>query len=168
MLSEFLKKLMFIRQFFVIDGRIEVLGVKNVMLSSAGVSLLQENNSDLVYSIFKDSMKKDAASYAAHLGTTREGIVNTIKNLFELFGLGQLKIVDLDDKSKKAIVEVYDSVFANYYIQNKKPSKTPTCIVTAGVLAGIFSFTLDSDVDAVEKRCLTLGDNCCQFIIKQK
>jgi predicted hydrocarbon binding protein len=166
MLSDFLKKLLFVRQFSVTDGKVEILGVRNLFVSSDPIFRLQLKFPKEVSAFFRDALKKDAAKYFVHLGASKESFPAVAKGLFELSGLGQFRIVDLDSKGKKAIVEIYGSPVKDYYAENGLRPKAATCAITAGILAGIFSYYFDSDVAAAEKRCSSLGDTCCQFIIK--
>ncbi len=136
MLSAFLKKLLFARQFFIIDGKIEVLGEKQVMLPArlfSRLSLLDKKGSEkIIRSVFME----EAKSYAKKLGTGEEGILKNISDIFETFGIGRLEIIDLDNKNKKAVVRV--SGF---------PEQVEGFIVSAAV-SGVFSFLFEKEVYA--------------------
>jgi predicted hydrocarbon binding protein len=84
--------------------------------------------------------------------------------LFELYGLGKMNIISLDNKAKKASIEIKDSTIA--YAQLKKgKTKKSVCTITAGILAGIFSYVFEKDVDCIEKKCKAKGDDSCLFVI---
>ena len=71
MLSPFLKKLIFVRKFFIIDGQIEILGEKQVLLPFSVVTNL--NRSD-TFTVVSKEVKKVMISYAKQIGSTSGGM----------------------------------------------------------------------------------------------
>jgi hypothetical protein len=138
MLSSFLKKLLFARQFFMIDGKIEVLGKRQVMLPADVVEELQKSADKKSAKALKESMKKDMAEYAKKVGGSEEGMLNNIQYILETFGLGKIEIVDIDHKSSKCLIRV-----------NNPPMGDG--LITSAVLGGTFSFLFGKDVDAQVK-----------------
>ncbi|MBW2970954.1 hypothetical protein KY320_02210 [Candidatus Woesearchaeota archaeon] len=136
MLSSFLKKLLFARQFYMVDGKIEVLGKRQVMLPSNVLAVLGQNG--LRTDIIKSVVLSDFQQYAQMVGSSEEGMFKNIHNIFETFGLGRLEIADLDNANKRCVVRVHDSPF-------EKANLTPV------VLSGMFSFLFKKDVNAVYK-----------------
>ena len=57
MLSSFLKKLLFARQFFMIDGKIEILGKKQVLLPASVLKELDNNPSPSLSKSVRNSTK---------------------------------------------------------------------------------------------------------------
>jgi predicted hydrocarbon binding protein len=165
MLSAFLKRLLFARQFFIINGKIEVLGVKQMMLSSDLLLDLQNINQKKVYSIFKENMLDNIKFYGKKLGTAT-GMLKNIADIYEILGAGSLEIADLSESKKRGIVRVHNSPIAEAYLRKNKRSKEPVCISIAGVLAGMFTFLFKKDVNCVEKVCLSQGKDFCEFVIK--
>jgi len=166
MLSAFIKKLLFARQFLIMDGKIEVLGTPQVMLSSLALAELQIINKKKVYSLIKDVIHKNFVSYGKKLGAKGPDMLLNLEEIYETLGLGKLEIVDLDAKKKKAIVKVHHSPVAETHIKNKIKSKEPVCISIAGALAGMFTFLLGKQVDCTETDCVVLGKKFCQFMVK--
>jgi len=187
MLSPLLKKLLFVRQFSIDEGKINVLGTDHIMLSSDALLKLQEIDSTKLYDLVKDSTFKQISDFVDHaqvyqqlkevitlditslskkLGPS-EGIVKTIEEIFNIYGLGKLAILRLDNEKKQASVKIIDSSIAKSYLnKNKSRSKTAVCTITAAVLAGMFSYLFKKQVDAVEGRCKAKGNEHCEFIIK--
>lgn len=168
MLSAFLKRLLFARQFFIINGKIEVLGVKQVMFPSSLVLDFQEIDSKKVYDVTKKELKNTMSTFGKKLGASGEGLLKEITDIYETLGLGELQIVDLDNKSKKALVRVHNSPIAEAALSEKSKSKTPVCTIIAGALSGMFSHLFGIDVDSQEKVCALQKKDYCEFVIKSK
>lgn len=166
MLSEFLKRLLFARQFSFINGHIDLFGKSQVLLSSEMAVAVQESNPSKFYETIKRTTMKDIEFYARKLGVSVANMQPSVKNIFETYGLGSLDIVHLDANKKSAILIVKDSAIATTYVNMKKRSAKPVCISTAGVLAGIMSYVFSTDVEAKETKCAVKGDPYCEFIIK--
>lgn len=187
MLSELLKKLLFVRQFNMDQGKIEILGKRHIMLSDTALLDLQNVDETKFYELMKQSTLKQINDFVNHakvykqlkstiswdvsdlskkLGSS-EGIVKNSQEIFNLYGLGLIEIVDLSNEKKTAIVKIRDSTIAKAYLErNKSRSKNPVCVITAAVLAGIFSYLFQKSVDAAETSCNAQSSGNCQFIIK--
>lgn len=168
MLSAFLKRLLFARQFFIINGKIEVLGVKQIMLPSTLILDLQQIDSKKAYEAAKKDLKDTMSIFGKKLGASGEGLLKEISDIYETLGLGELQIVDLDNKGKKALVRVHNSPFAEAAISQKSKSKTPVCMVISGALSGMFCHLFGINVDCEEKVCTLQKRDYCEFVIKSK
>jgi len=171
-LSSLLQKLLFVNQFSIKDGKIEILGKRYIMLDADDLVVLQDIDKTKMYKAVKDSTKSSMQSLVDHvqvykgikyqslkniaelskkIGKTDEGVIKTLQSLFEIYGLGKLLILDLDNKNKRAFLRI------------EKRTRIPVCTLTAGILAGIFSYIFNKDVDCIEKECLATGKEFCQF-----
>ncbi|MBI2670825.1 hypothetical protein HYX18_02520 [Candidatus Woesearchaeota archaeon] len=169
MLSAFLKRLLFTRQFFIINGKVEVLNVQLVMLPPDVIFEIQNLDEKKSYDIGKKIAHDNMRLFAKKLGTSSEGILKDIQDIYETFGLGAMQIADLDQSKKRAIIRIKDSPTANLYLEkNKKKSSKAICIFISAFLAGTFSFLFNTSVDSVEKNCLAQGKDYCEFIIQSK
>jgi hypothetical protein len=148
MLSSFIKKLLFARQFFMIDGKIEVLGKRQVMLPAEMVDELQKTAKADTLKIL---VRKNIEDYAKKLGSGEEGLLKNISDIFETYGLGKLEIVDLDNANKKCLVR----------IQNL--SSEGKSMILEIVLGGIFSFLFKKEVKAEATKCTKI---VCEYVIK--
>ena len=124
MLSPFLKKLLFVRQFFINEGKIEILGQKQFMLPLSAISKLKQKET---FSILQSEVQKSMESYAKKMGSSSGGMVKSVQDIYETMGLGKMKIIKLDQKKKQTVLR----------IANIKVSDTT---VLEGVLSGLFSF----------------------------
>ncbi|MBI5148900.1 hypothetical protein HZA33_04445 [Candidatus Pacearchaeota archaeon] len=187
MISGFLQKLMFVKQFMILDGKIEILGTKHIMLAADALLGLQETDSTKTYDLVKDSVFKNMTEFVEHAKVYKalkdialldviklskkiggeEGMLKTLRDVFDIYGLGTMTILDLNNEKKTAFIRIDESSIAQAYINHeKKRSKTPECTITAAVLAGMFSFLFNKDVDCIEGKCLAKGDIYCEFAVK--
>ena len=160
MISPFLKRLLFARQFFMIDGKIEILGKKQVMLPSDVVSCLQNNDPKEVYTNIKSTISKDIEDYAKKLGSSGEGMLRNIEDIFGTFGLGKLEVVDLDYKSKKGVIRIHNPPLDDIKKINSGFQVTPA------VLAGVFSFLFSKEINAQQAKQSIKGTGYHEYILK--
>ena len=118
-----------------------------------------------VYKGIKDQSLKNIAELSKKIGKTDEGVIKTLQSLFDIYGLGKLEIINLDNEKKKAILRVKDSSIAKAQLKISK-SKTPVCALTSGILAGIFSYIFKKDIDCIENKCLAKAEEICEFLVE--
>ena len=185
MLSSLLQRLLFVNQFNIIDGKIEILGNRYIMLDASDFLVLQEIDKTKMYKVAKDLSKNNLSDMVEHaqvykgmkdqslqniaelskkIGKTDEGVIKTLQSLFELYGLGKLEIIDLNNEKRKAILRVHQSTLALAQLKKGKV-RGPVCTLTAGILAGIFSYIFQKNVDCGENTCIAKGDSLCEFEI---
>lgn len=152
MLSPFIKKLMFARQFVMAEGRIEVLGRRQVMLPFELLSDLQSIDEGKTYSIVRNDIHSTMDAFAKKIGSSATGMFKNIEEIFECFGLGKPEIIVLDQNKKLAVVRFHDN-----------PVQSCSVAVVPGALAGMFSFLFGKQVDCTYKKCSTGG---CEFRIE--
>jgi predicted hydrocarbon binding protein len=184
-LSPFLQRLLFVKQFNIIDGKVEILGNKYIMLDAANLLVLQDIDKTRMYNIMKDGGKKsikelvehaavyktiksqelkNIAEIAKKVGESDEGVISALQTIFEIYGLGKLKILDLNNEEKKVVLRIEKSTLAEEH-KKKKGKKDKVCTLTAGILAGIFSYIFKKDVNCAEENCLAQGKQYCDMII---
>lgn len=128
MLSPFLKKLLFVRKFFIIDGKIGLLDEKQAMLPLA---VLEQLKGEHIFGPVSTEMKKTIAKYDKKIGASSEGKIKLVKEVYETMGLGRLQIINLDNKKKEADLRISCSMENNPLLQ--------------GILGGLFSFIFSKD-----------------------
>lgn len=187
MLSPFLQKLLFVNQFGINKGKISMLGDKLIMLHASAILELQDIDESRLYEIAKKSSLNNLVTFVEHakvygkiknviikelvqlgqkIGQTDEGTIKTLENLFDINGLGKINISNLDNVKKEVLINISDSTIAIEWLEkNKKKSKNAVCTLTAGVLAGMFSYIFGEDVDCVEVSCKAKGEDFCEFKI---
>jgi predicted hydrocarbon binding protein len=183
MLSDFLQKLMFVKQFNMSDGKIEILGDRYVLLSPSEILSLQSIDSTQMYTIFKTSSQnsieslinhakvyvnikdeslKNIAKLSKKIGRGEEGLIKTLQIIFDIYGLGKINITMLDNEQKRAYIILEQSSLAISHIKSKGV-RGKVCTVTAGILAGIFSYIFEKDVNCAEEKCMAEGHDACYF-----
>lgn len=161
MLSNFLKKLIFARQFAMVNGKIEVLGERYVSLHNK-ILIRAVNGEDIT-----NYVKLQTSQTAKKLGILKgPEFVKYFKDFFETMGFGGISIVDLDTGKKRAIIRLHESAIARAYISEKIETKIPVCNLPGQVMAGMLSYVFGKNVKAEEKDCIALGKDVCQFVIK--
>jgi hypothetical protein len=123
MISPFLKKLLFVRQFIMNGGKIQILGENQVMLPSNALLSLQNENT---FEIISKEIKVSMSSYAKKIGSSSGGMLKSVQDIYETMGLGKMRVVKLVADKKQVIVQIGDIKFKD------------TALVE-GVLAGLFS-----------------------------
>ncbi|MSR86005.1 hypothetical protein EXS74_01260 [Candidatus Woesearchaeota archaeon] len=113
------------------DGKIEVLGEKQVMLPFSAVMSLQNSASFDAVSI---EMKKVMGSYGKKMGSSSGGMVKCVQDIYETTGLGKMEIIKLDADKKETVLRLVNISF------------TDTTLVE-GVLCGLFSFLFNKDLE---------------------
>ncbi len=184
-LSPLLKKLLFVRQFSIDGGKINLLGEREVMLDASAILELQSiDESKLydigkkasfknlvevieharVYSSMKDLFIAEIANLGKKIGQTDKGTLMTLKDFFNIYGLGELSVDHIDNSKKEALVSIKESTLAQEWMaKNKKKSKSAVCALTAGIIAGMFSYVFDKQMDCVESKCSAQGASKCSF-----
>ena len=155
MLSPFIKRLMFARQFVMNDGKIEVLGKRQIMLPFELLADLQSINEGRAYTIIKTDMHATMASFAQKIGSNATGMFKNIEEIFECFGLGKPEIVVLDRNKKSATIRFHDA-----------PIQPVSQAIIPGALAGMFSFLFDKKVECTYNSCPVKGSTFCEFRIE--
>jgi len=143
MLSPFLRKLMFAREFSIMDGEAKILGEKYSIIDSELLfSAFEKIDSNKVTEL----SKKQIENIASKIGTKKIEILEKIPEIYESFGLGKLNILKLDTKKKNCIVELYN-LPTTKNIENFS-------IVAGSILSGYF-FTIFEKKMKYEKKIIS-------------
>ncbi|MFQ5884064.1 MAG: V4R domain-containing protein [Thermoplasmata archaeon] len=99
-------------------------------------------------------------AYKEKFGLSNEEIVEYMCNMGSSIGWGRFRLIELS--KKHLIVEVSNSPFAEVY----GSSEDGICHMIGGVLAGLGMTVFESDIESIEEKCVSKGDDICRFIIK--
>ena len=161
MLSAFLKKLLFARQLFMTDGRIEVLGKSQFRLPCDVIVAMQSLDEKKYYDLVKNGIKQNMQEYTKKIGANSSGMFKITGDIFETFGLGKPEIIVLDQKTKSATVRFHQApailACAGQQYQN--------CVLLPAALAGMFSFLFNKDVNCDVKKCPAKG-GVCEYVVR--
>ena len=97
MLSLFIKKLLFSRQFSMSEGSLEILGSRYSVLPSDILDSLDDNQ----LKALKRSIQDKAASFMKKLSIRKDDFPEIVHDFFNLFGMGELHLVEFDSKSSR-------------------------------------------------------------------
>jgi predicted hydrocarbon binding protein len=162
MLSEFLKRLMFGRQFSMDEGKIKVIGSRHIMYPLHVMKRISKMDRDGIYLAVKKGMIEELNKNPGIIGIKNLHPEYSIVNFFETIGVGTMSIVSFDIEKKEAVVRVYDHDFKQLYSGDKICDS-----FTAGIIAGMFSFLMSDLVECKEMICSESGSEFCQFEIKK-
>jgi len=95
---------------------------------------------------------------------TIEDQVNWGEKTFTLSGNGKMKVVEWDIKKCKMIYRVYESAISKIYGKTNHPVDQ----IPRGWFAGASCVFFNKDVDAVETKCLAMGDDFCEFLVQPR
>ena len=125
----------------------------------------EEFEKKLYYAV-KDVVRKHLIKeFGLDFGYTGEKLVKFLETYFVASGWGAIKTVNLDFQNKRAIVKVGNNPFTSHL---HKKIAHPCDHVLRGIFAGVFGKVFESDIDCVEVHCSALGEQDCEFIVKQQ
>ncbi len=88
-------------------------------------------------------------------------LINLLKELFEVTGLGILSVTEFE-KNEKIVIKIEECVeCAGLPNIGKK-----VCYYMCGYLEGMFSVFWDKEVKCREKKCFAKGDGFCEFEVE--
>lgn len=131
MLSPFLKKLIFVRQFFITDGKIEILGEKHIMLPSSAVLAMQNAQT---FGVVNKEIRKVMQYYAKKMGSSSGGMIKSVQDIYETMGLGKMQVIKLDQSKKETVIRLVNVEMND-------------ATLATGVLCGLFSFLFEKELN---------------------
>lgn len=85
-------------------------------------------------------------------------------NVFTLAGMGKMNVTSWDVQTKQMVYRIDQSIMAKYYGNIGRAVD----VIPRGWFAGASSVFFQTDVDAVEFKCKSMGDDYCEFIVQPK
>jgi len=168
-ISNFMKKMMLVRQFSSDNGKITVYNVRLVTL--AFVSLKEIQNEIMAklgkggVSILYNSAKKGGYELTKQLCNIMgisgpKAVELLITGCRELTGWGNFELIDYNSSERKAIFHVSNGPFAEV------PGSVESCHFARGLIAGALTYVFNSEVDAIETKCASKGSAFCEFVVQ--
>ena len=119
-----------------------------------------------IYSAIKKSTAENLMKeFGANFGIESKKELDLVETFFSASGWGQIQNINVETESKRAIVVINNSPFAE---QLKGKTQINADNLMRGILAGIFSKIFAEDIDCVETECAALNSERCKFILKPK
>jgi predicted hydrocarbon binding protein len=110
------------------------------------------------------SQKYNDSFIQKHKFEDKRKILNWQIKIVTMSGWGKLEIAFVDLKTKQLIIKYDNSPFAARYGK----SKYPVCIVPTGFTAGGVTANFGENIEAVETKCMAMGDPFCQIELGSK
>lgn len=129
-------------------------------------NLLASDDADLhkkIYSLVKESSKKDLMERFKGLGIEKKKEIDFIDSFFTGSGWGDIQVIDFSPEAKRAIVVLDNSPFASAL---RGKAKAAVDVLFRGMLAGAFSSIFEENIDCVEAECVALNNERCKFVVK--
>lgn len=153
------------------EGKIILLG-QNVAMTplSTHTMLVNLMSSSGVQSLLYFAAKKTGVSWNQNMlknyGTkTRREIFDWGKKVMGLSGFGDFSVVKGGLDSNRNIWILEKSQVALLYLSEFGKSAQPVCHISRGFYAGAAQFLYDKELDAIETKCIAMGDSYCEFVI---
>ncbi len=110
--------------------------------------------------VFRAFLEWAASEGAESVGDLELGeFSDLIEKFFAAAGWGTLRLRPLADVL--AVVEIDDC----WEAKDSQRSEAPTCSITTGALTGFLEQIADYPMAALEYRCLSCGDERCEFVV---
>lgn len=118
-----------------------------------------------IYDSAKAGSKKYNTSFIQkHAFEDKRKILNWQIKIVTMAGWGQLEIAAIDLQKNELTIKYDNSPFAARYGK----SAYPVCIVPTGFTAGGVTSNFGVNIDAVETKCMAMGDHYCQIELGPK
>jgi len=121
-----------------------------------------EFNKKLYYSLKESVKKRFMKQMSREFGLKGEKMIGFLEKFFSASGWGSVKHVDLNFQKTEALVSVSNNPFSSFI----KSSKQPVDHLHRAVFAGLFSSAFGKDVECVEVKCSSLGNETCEFVVR--
>src|SRR5215831_15360127 len=153
-------------------GEVSFFGQKMIILRRDVIRVIREGLEKLVGEQATPFLSYLASGIGVHEGSIfrestgsmdKSGMNNIVTSALEdtNLGLGKIRIVNSDFDRGTASVTISNCFEA----MENGGSETPNCTFTSGFLAGMFAEVFDKTVQAIETKCMSQGENECEFQI---
>lgn len=166
---ELFQKLLMARQIRFEEGNIMFLNSRVLFAPSEIFANLTEkfkNDEKMCLEFYEASKHSNIKGFAIEVSKKynlkRMELAKWLMNIGNIGGWGKLKFAAEDDNEKMFIIEV-----RNTSTQNIKSNK-PVDHFLRGQIAGGASTAFDMEFDCIERRCISVGDSHCEFVVKPR
>jgi len=151
------------------DGEITMLGEPMVFAPVATFVMIIKafnNSPEIGKTIYQSSKMTDVLGFTRDLvekvGVKPEKIPAQMRDIATMSGWSMLDLVDVDFENKRAIIQSRSNPIANMYGK----SEFPVDHAIRGFVAGALVHAFKTDMDAVETKCISMGNPKCEFVCK--
>lgn len=163
------KKLLMAGQIKFEEGSINFLNSRVLIAPSQMLVNLAEkfkNNDDICIEFYRASKFCNIKGFAEEISRKYKlkqmELAKWLVNTGNVSGWGKIKFTAEDDSSKMFIIEVRNGISQNI------KSNVPVDHFLRGQIAGGASSAFDIEFDCIERKCVAVGDDCCEFVVKPR
>ncbi len=166
MISAFLSKLLTTRQASFTEKEIEIFDLNFSMQPLLSLVKFQNETKDgtkmekLGYFISESIISHFKTRFAIE----EKKMTNLWTNLFNISGLGEVKVVDIT--KEKTILKLESNNFARLYAKEYGIQKQPICHLLTGIFKNFIEKTSGKKVDCKEISCIAMGNRVCTFELR--
>lgn len=155
-------------QFDIEEGELSYNGVRYLLIRPETIVRFQKEAEKIMGDRTSSAMSVggyeggslSTKAYKERFDLNNREVAEFMCNMGSQLGWGKFKLVEMDDK---LVVEVRNSPFAEEY----GSSESAICHMIEGVMAGMGSTVLGSNVRSTEEKCRAKGDKVCRFVIEK-
>jgi len=115
-----------------------------------------EEGDKLAYRIAKDGSKRYIRNVISKLGYKGEKAIDFAGELASIGGWGKITVTSFDSERREATIVIENSPFRK------------GCHFSRGMFAGSATVIWNEDIDCVETRCSSMGEEFCEFVLKRR
>ncbi len=166
-------KLLMANAFKLEQGEIQIFNIPVVMMpADAQVHLLKnsidklgvQEGTELLYNSAKVGTKQYCVELLRNTNARGAELSKLYSDIVTLAGYGVASLVKFDYPNKIVVCRFTNSPIAKRYNLLIGKSKYPVDAITLGLFAGSFGVLFNTDFDAIEVKCVAMGDQYCEFV----
>jgi len=155
------------------QGEIKIFNLPVIMMpADIQVHLLKktvdlfgvEKGLSLIYNSSKEGNKTYCSGLLKNTAARGNELSKLYVDIVTLGGYGTAEIIKFDFEKKVVICRFYNSPIANRYKEIFGSPNFPVDAITLGLFAGSYGTLFNNDYDAIETKCVALGDPYCEFV----
>ena len=170
---DFTKKMMFARQFKLEKGRVFLLNTRISFFQPSTFAFMiinSINREQLLRQMYYSAKKSFSQTFINYVKikfkTKPRELIEIMFNLAMMAGWGDWTLVKFNESQKSSIIQVRNSPVSEIIKEEKIITKCPVDALARGMHAGSAAVIFKDEVDAVETKCVAMGDRYCEFILK--
>jgi len=177
MFSKFMNKMIFANLASFDEGKIEIMGVGAVIVSSPVLA-------EIFLKIYKTEGKKAFDMFyeagmnhgrligkvsMEHFGVDKQKFSDQMADSSNMMGLGLMEVTKYDPFSGEATVHIKDSTMAREVLKLNGKTKFPVDWFFCGTMVGVFESAFKGKKFGCEEtKCLAMGASYCEFVLRPK
>jgi len=177
MFSKFMNKMVFANLASFDEGKITIMGVGAVIISSPvlpGLFLdFYKISKKKAFGIFYDAGLNHGRLIgkvsSERFGVDKQKFSDQMADSSNMMGLGRMEVARYDPFKGEATVRIIDSTMAREVLKLNGKTKFPVDWFFCGTMVGVFESAFKGKkFECKEVRCLAMGDPHCEFVLKPK